>query len=370
MLLWFRAGWECGLGCAELGPSRRGGVEPWAVLGSNQGDPPLAGGGGPRKQALCSSAPGAVPCALVDTWSSLSAGMRNTSKELQGATSRYAPCDWYYHLPVKRSEKLMDAPPASQIPGLSDVNNTPSGHLLGQRRYWIKETDSEYVKLAKRGGRPDLLKHLVPGSRKGSPVAYSLPDWYIHHSKPPTAEQRQVPVISMPDYMVYEEFNPDHSNGNYEFRRGPFDFDVKSVWQREAEEQKKEKKKVRLPAINSKLPSNVGTPLGPREPAGNRLSFPPMPGQKTSSPTNFSKLISNGYKDEWLQQRVDLDGRTLRALGAAPLAPSAQDTEGRQGAGPPPDPDVPKGSDQDEDAQDSPPRATSSPSAPTPGELK
>uniref|UniRef100_A0A673SYE4 Chromosome 7 open reading frame 57 n=1 Tax=Suricata suricatta TaxID=37032 RepID=A0A673SYE4_SURSU len=154
----------------------------------------------------------------------------------------------------------------------------------------------------------------------------------------------------MPDYMVYEEFNPDHSNGNYEFRRGPFDFDVKSVWQREAEEQKKEKKKVRLPAINSKLPSNVGTPLGPREPAGNRLSFPPI----------------NGYKDEWLQQRVDLDGRTLRALGAAPLAPSAQDTEGRQGAGPPPDPDVPKGSDQDEDAQG----ATSSPSAPTPGELK
>lgn len=50
--------------------------------------------------------------------------------------------------------------------------------------------------------------------------------------------------MSIPDYMVYEEFSPDQSSGNYEFRRGPFDFDVKTVWQREAEELEKEKKKV------------------------------------------------------------------------------------------------------------------------------
>lgn len=48
----------------------------------------------------------------------------------------------------------MDAPPASQIPGLSDLREAPSGHTLGMRRYWVKETDSEYVKLAKQGGRP------------------------------------------------------------------------------------------------------------------------------------------------------------------------------------------------------------------------
>ncbi|XP_045876620.1 uncharacterized protein C7orf57 homolog isoform X2 [Meles meles] len=168
--------------------------------------------------------------------------MRNTSKELQGAAGRHAPCDWYYHLPVKRSDKPVDVPPASQIPGLSDLREPPNGHLPGPRRYWVKETDSEYVKLAKQGGRPDLLKHFVPGTRKGSPVAYSLPDWYIHHSKPPTAEQRQMPAVSMPDYMVYKEFSPQQSNGSYESRRGPFDFDVKTVWQREAEEREKEKK--------------------------------------------------------------------------------------------------------------------------------
>lgn len=48
----------------------------------------------------------------------------------------------------------MDVPPASQIPGLSELRDPPNGHVLGTRRYWIKETDSEYVKLAKQGGRP------------------------------------------------------------------------------------------------------------------------------------------------------------------------------------------------------------------------
>ena len=54
----------------------------------------------------------------------------------------------------------------------------------------------------------------------------------------------RVPAVSIPDYMVYEEFNPDQATGNFESRMGPFDFDMKTVWQREAEELEKEKKKV------------------------------------------------------------------------------------------------------------------------------
>ncbi|XP_074214771.1 uncharacterized protein C7orf57 homolog isoform X3 [Camelus bactrianus] len=203
-----------------------------------------------------------------------------------------------------------------------------------------------------------LLKHFAPGTRKGSPAAYSLPDWYVHHSKPPTTEQRPIPAVSLPDYMVYQEFSPDRADGSYECRRGPFDFDVKTVWQREAEELEKEKKKVRLPAINSKYPGRVGTPLGPKDPAGSRISLPPMPGQKTSSPTDFSKLISNGYKDEWLQQQPDADKRAPQTSGAAAPAPSQGNPEGRQDAAPRPGPEAPP--------EPSPP----SPSASTPAELE
>ncbi|XP_030727216.1 uncharacterized protein C7orf57 homolog isoform X1 [Globicephala melas] len=296
--------------------------------------------------------------------SSVSPGMRNTSKELHGAASRYAPCDWYYHLPVKQSEKAVDAPPASQIPGLSDLRAAPSGHTPGARRCLVKETDSEYVKLAKQGGQPDLLKHFAPGTSKGSPVAYSLPDWYVHHSQPPTADRRQVPAASIPDYMVYEESNRDHASGNYESRRGPFDFDMKTVWQREAEELVKEKKKVRLPAIKSKYPSKAGTPLGPKDPAGSKLSFPPMPGQKISSPTNVSKLISNGYNAEWLQQQADRDKRTLQTskASASSLSQSPWDAE------PPPDPEAPEGAK--EGPESSPPSPVAPPTASAPAERR
>ncbi|PNI43793.1 C7orf57 isoform 3 [Pan troglodytes] len=295
--------------------------------------------------------------------------MRNTSKELQGATHRYAPCDWYYHVPVKRSEKAVDAPPASQIPGLSNLGDSHSENLPGTRRCWIKETDSEYVKLAKQGGRPDLLKHFAPGTRKGSPVAYSLPDWYIHHSKPPTASQQEVRAVSMPDYMVHEEFNPDQANGSYASRRGPFDFDMKTVWQREAEELEKEKKKLRLPAVDSKYLSKAGTPLGPKNPAGSRLSFPPMPGQKNSSPTNFSKLISNGYKDEWLQQqqRADSDKRTPKTSRASVSSQSPRDLEGPQDAARLQDAEASEGPEDTPESSQSPEESVS---ASTPAELK
>nr|XP_020755558.1 uncharacterized protein C7orf57 homolog [Odocoileus virginianus texanus] len=208
----------------------------------------------------------------------------------------------------------------------------------------------------------DLLKHFAPGTTKGSPVAYSLPDWYIHHSKPPTADQRQVPAVSIPDYMVYEEFNPHQATGNFESRMGPFDFDMKTVWQREAEELEKERKKVRLPAIKSKYPSKVGTPLGHRDPAGSKLSFPPIPGQRPSSPTNFSKLISNGYKDEWLQQQADSDKRTPQTPRSSVSSPSPLEAE------PPPDPEAPRGAR--EAPESSPPSSAPPPPNSTPVELK
>ncbi|XP_045683480.1 uncharacterized protein C7orf57 homolog isoform X3 [Phyllostomus hastatus] len=289
--------------------------------------------------------------------------MRNPSKELQGAASRHAPCDWYYHLPVRRSEKAVDAPPVSQIPGLSAFRDPPGGRTLGSRRYWVKETDSEYVKLAKQGGHPDLLMHLAPGmasgsgTRKGSPAAYSLPDWYIHHSKPPTAGQRQGLAACVPNCVVREESNPRLAASSYESRRGPFDFDVKTVWQREAEELETKKKKVRLPAINSKNPSKAGTPLGPKDLARSRLSFPPMPGQKLSSPTNFSKLISNGYKDEWLQQRAEADRSPPQTSSASPAAQPSRDLEG-QDSEQLPDPELPEASVEAAGAAASPPTST------------
>uniref|UniRef100_A0A671F593 Chromosome 7 open reading frame 57 n=1 Tax=Rhinolophus ferrumequinum TaxID=59479 RepID=A0A671F593_RHIFE len=146
----------------------------------------------------------------------------------------------------------------------------------------------------------------------------------------------------MPDYMVHEEYTPDPADRTHEPRRGPFDFDVKTVWQRETEQLEKERKQVRLPAINSKYPSKAGSPLSPKDPAGSRVCFPPI----------------NGYRDEWFQQREDADRRTASTSSQLP-----QDPEGRQDAEQLPGPEVPQESAED-------PGPAASPSASTPAKLK
>lgn len=66
------------------------------------------------------------------------------------------------------------------------------------------------------------------------------------------------------------------------------------------------------------------------------------PGLKTGSPTNFSKLISNGYRDEWLQQRGDADRGTPQTPGAPTTPQSRQDPAGREEAQQPPGPEAPQ----------------------------
>ncbi|KAM4908077.1 uncharacterized protein C7orf57 homolog [Sylvia borin] len=226
---------------------------------------------------------------------------------------------------LKKPEK---SPLPSQIPGLSDLSRAP--HEVPQSGYHgkrIKETDSAYLRLAKQGGRPDLLKHYTPVVMTSSPATYAAPDWYSHCASPADIEKPRAGFVdlvkhqifdcrscvpSLPDYMDHREFMADDNHGNsYETRRGPFDFDTKSVWQREAEDKEKAEKKkislsqVKLPPISPKYPSRMPTVSTNKEFSGaNKLSFPPMPAQRKSEAINFSKLISNGYGTDWFQQHT------------------------------------------------------------------
>ncbi|XP_032564956.1 uncharacterized protein C7orf57 homolog isoform X2 [Chiroxiphia lanceolata] len=204
-------------------------------------------------------------------------------------------------MPPKQPEKS-PLPPASQ--SLSDLSKAP--HEVppsGCLKKWIKDTDSAYVRLAKQGGQPDLLKHYTPVIMKSPSAAYAAPDWYLHHTSPPAMDEQWSSVSSLPEYMIHREFKADDHRGNtYEARRGPFD--TKSVWQRDAEDKENaEKKKVKLPAINPKYPSRMPNVSTRKEFSGaNKLSFPPVPAQRKIEAVNFSKLINNGYGTDWFQQ--------------------------------------------------------------------
>jgi len=84
---------------------------------------------------------------------------------------------WYVHAPLKRevNKPIQNVPPASQIPYLNGVLDTEDD--LKQKDLWFKETDTDFIKLSKLGGRDDLLihRHKEP-SRE--PVGYPRAAWW------------------------------------------------------------------------------------------------------------------------------------------------------------------------------------------------
>lgn len=79
------------------------------------------------------------------------------------------------------------APPASQIPGiggLPDEQANPEGDDRHFRRKWIRDTDSKYIKLAKGGGRKNLLAFRSPPLKAEEPLPYPRVDWFDHEHLP------------------------------------------------------------------------------------------------------------------------------------------------------------------------------------------
>ena len=62
------------------------------------------------------------------------------------------------------------------------------------RRKWIRDTDSKYIKLAKAGGRKNLLDYKEPPSEKPEEVGYPRVDWFDHYNPEPVDEEGFTPA--------------------------------------------------------------------------------------------------------------------------------------------------------------------------------
>ncbi|XP_071409756.1 uncharacterized protein C7orf57 homolog isoform X2 [Pithys albifrons albifrons] len=153
--------------------------------------------------------------------------------------------------------------------------------------------------------KQDLLKHYTSVVMKSPPAAYAAPDWYLHHTNPPAMNEPWSHVSSLQEYRIHREFKADyHRDKSYEARRGPFDFDTKSVWQRDAEDKEiVEKKKislteVKLPAIKPKYPSKMPNISTNKEFSGEKkLSFPPIAQRKSEAGTNWFQQCTAWEKE-------------------------------------------------------------------------
>lgn len=88
---------------------------------------------------------------------------------------------WYVHAPLKNETRpLVHAPPPSNIPYLNGVMDTEEDLAKQRPELTFKETDSDFVRLAKMGGRHDLLVHKQPSkAAPKEPVGYPIPAWWL-----------------------------------------------------------------------------------------------------------------------------------------------------------------------------------------------
>lgn len=98
------------------------------------------------------------------------------------STLRRRPEDevWMVHAPIKNeSRPIVHAIPPSNIPYLNGVMDTDEEIAAQRPAMWFKETDSDFTKLSKMGGRPDLLVHKSPKKASNEPVGYPRPSWWV-----------------------------------------------------------------------------------------------------------------------------------------------------------------------------------------------
>ncbi|XP_072416777.1 uncharacterized protein C7orf57-like [Chiloscyllium punctatum] len=222
------------------------------------------------------------------------------------ASSQYSDCDWFYHIPQKASKadkSQVQLPPTSQIPGLSKLAEPHKEITFDSRKLWIRDTDSDYVKLAKQGGRADLLKHYSPPPRKSSPVPCSQPEWFVH--APPSSKNKEIPKWYLPEYMVHEEFIPspcENKSGKL-----PHDPDKTALEKNTEDNEKENKIKLKLPEIRDKKQTEKANTKKTVQEDNLENKFPAMPLPKKNEPINFTKLIMNGYAEDYIQQRKDFN---------------------------------------------------------------
>ncbi|KAK2554298.1 Uncharacterized protein P5673_024306 [Acropora cervicornis] len=184
--------------------------------------------------------------------------------------------DWFYHAPSRKtSTAAKPAPPASQIPGIGGLKDecaNPEQDDRHFRRKWIRDTDSKYIKLAKAGGRKNLLAFRSPPTKADEPVPYPRVDWFDHD--PPEDEESNEFQCTVKQEKQHKKPNPGYS--------------ILPDWY------------VHLNDLSSD---------NDRASADAYQSQPPIIGfdnlskwQRDSEPVNFKHLMSMGYQQDWLNE--------------------------------------------------------------------
>ncbi|KAL3056461.1 hypothetical protein OYC64_019035 [Pagothenia borchgrevinki] len=163
----------------------------------------------------------------------------------------------------------------SQIPGLSPISSVAEEKVRG-RRAGVRESDSDYIKLAKQGGHKGLLWHEATLTSKCD--SYKPLDSFL------TASEGD----GFPSIINSEEMkNP----GAFHSAEPPFETDNMSAWERDDSSSYGKEK-------NNNVHYNQMEKLQAPSHYHERSKFKRIMYDKNPAPVDMSKLLSFGYAED------------------------------------------------------------------------
>ncbi|XP_067843532.1 uncharacterized protein C7orf57 homolog isoform X2 [Heptranchias perlo] len=204
----------------------------------------------------------------------------------------------------------------SLIPGLGYM--TTGQERYRGRRNAVYDSDSDYVKLAKRGGVADLLT-FGELSLKPTCAPFRKPECLTPEST--LQENKETMQRKLPDYVHYDTIPDMSENGNYNPSSSPFETADRSLCEKEENIGDSGNSKSGTPEIGYRrqrdrnVPSQLqmeamtlGTetnqqimqPGIPANPASNKFT------RRKEPPVSMQKLLSFGYADDWFSEHKDV----------------------------------------------------------------
>lgn len=236
---------------------------------------------------------------------------------------------WYcYYVPRRKPDsKPARRIPISQVPDLTkETANAASADLNKNKKLKggrVLETDSNYVKLAKAGGRKNLLWYRENERGNSGPKKYEVPEWYYHddgkdderelseeekHKKYKvtygkrsykTSQLEKTKVYERPDYMTHlepEELRISLGRSDRIPDRPIFGYDSFSFWKRDEEE-----KSDKLPSLVAKEDETKKSAQRSslKKEAHTKKKKVKLPESKKIQMSGHRKLASSGYATKW-----------------------------------------------------------------------
>ena len=239
---------------------------------------------------------------------------------------------WYCYYVPRRSKEQQEPTqriPISQVPDLTKEATKEIPELKETiNRGKVLETDSKYVKLAKTGGRKNLLCYRENVRKNTGPKDYKVPEWYYHDDGKGKEDQElseeekhkrykvtygkrsyktleKSKVYERPDYMTHLE--PDELRISLgESGRIPdrpiFGYDSFSFWKRD-ELEKSDKLPTLVKKDETEEKASRGSPRSreaqvKKKKKKKKVKLPAAP-KKPIQMSGHRKLASSGYATKW-----------------------------------------------------------------------